>query len=302
MRRSKTFWSVVILGLGSASFALAQPPGFGPPGGQGGPGGFGGQGGPGGPGGDMMRMLPIMAALDADGDGEISGDEIAKSVVALNGLDKNKDGKLTTDELRPEFGGRGGPGGERGGPGGERGRGGPEGDSAGLVNRLMALDKNQDGKLAKDEVEGRMQAIFERADADHDGFATKEEIEKIASAAPEGDGPRRGGPGEGGPGEGGRGPGEGGRGQGGGPGEGGRGPGGGPGEGGRGPGGFGGPPNPEQFINHAFEFDADKDGKLSKEELTKMLSESGPMGGGRGPERTGGEGGAGRRPNRPASE
>lgn len=82
-------------------------------------GGRGGQGGPGG----FMRMFPVMTALDSDGNGEISPEEIKGAVAALKKLDKNKDGKLTEDELRPNFGGRGGASGQRPSRGGE-GRGG----------------------------------------------------------------------------------------------------------------------------------------------------------------------------------
>ena len=82
-------------------------------------GGRGGQGGPGG----FMRMFPVMTALDSDGNGEISPEEIKGAVAALKKLDKNKDGKLTEDELRPNFGGRGGASGQRPSGGGE-GRGG----------------------------------------------------------------------------------------------------------------------------------------------------------------------------------
>ena len=64
--------------------------------------------------GGFMRVLPIMTALDADGNGEISDAEINGSVAALKKLDKNKDNKLTAEELRPNFGanrsGRGGSG------------------------------------------------------------------------------------------------------------------------------------------------------------------------------------------------
>lgn len=54
--------------------------------------------------GNLMRALPVMAALDVDGNAEISAAEIEGAVAALKGLDKNKDGKLTNDELRPRFG------------------------------------------------------------------------------------------------------------------------------------------------------------------------------------------------------
>ena len=79
---------------------------------------FGGRGGQGGPGG-FLRMFPVMTALDSDGNGEISSEEIKGAVVALKKLDKNKDGKLTEDELRPNFGGRGGASGQRPSRGGE---------------------------------------------------------------------------------------------------------------------------------------------------------------------------------------
>lgn len=63
-------------------------------------------------------MPPLIAALDANHDGVIDADEIANAPAALKKLDKNGDGKLTMDELRPPRpeGGpdRGGP--ERGGP------------------------------------------------------------------------------------------------------------------------------------------------------------------------------------------
>ena len=63
-------------------------------------------------------MSPIIAALDADKDGEISAAEIANAAVALKTLDKNSDGKLTGEEFRPARGERG-PGGDRG-PRGDR--------------------------------------------------------------------------------------------------------------------------------------------------------------------------------------
>ena len=51
-----------------------------------------------------MQNFPVLAALDADGNNEISAAEIAAASAALKTLDKNKDGKLTGDELRPRFG------------------------------------------------------------------------------------------------------------------------------------------------------------------------------------------------------
>ena len=92
------------------------------------------------------------------------------------------------------------------------------------------------------------------------------------------------------------------------------------GRGGPGGGGPGGPPSPERFVEHAMKFDADGDGKLDRDELTKFAEEiqrmrggaggpgggrSGPGGrGGRGPGQGGfggpdGPGGGGERSQRP---
>ena len=50
---------------------------------------------------EFMRFHPVLAALDADHDGEISASEIANASAALTKLDKSHDGKLTPDELIP---------------------------------------------------------------------------------------------------------------------------------------------------------------------------------------------------------
>lgn len=70
-----------------------------------------------------------------------------------------------------------------------------------MVNRMMALDANKDGKLTKDEItDERFQRLFDRADANHDGSVTRKEL--TALAARESAASRRGfGPGgSGGPG------------------------------------------------------------------------------------------------------
>jgi len=95
--------------------------------------GFGGPGGR-GPGRDFgPPNIPLLIALDTDKNGEISGDEIENATAALKTLDKNNDGKLTRDELRPRFdgpprGGRENAGPPRDGRGPREGRGGrPDG-------------------------------------------------------------------------------------------------------------------------------------------------------------------------------
>ncbi len=44
---------------------------------------------------------PIVTALDANADGTLDAQEMAAAPEALKKLDKNNDGKLTPDELRP---------------------------------------------------------------------------------------------------------------------------------------------------------------------------------------------------------
>ena len=65
------------------------------------------RGGGGMPPGGMMRMDPILAAIDADHDGTLSAAELKNAVAALKPLDKDNDGQLSGEEIRPAFGGRG---------------------------------------------------------------------------------------------------------------------------------------------------------------------------------------------------
>lgn len=73
-------------------------------------------GGPGGPG--HRPPPPVIAVLDANHDGVIDASEIANASKALLTLDKNGDGQLTIDELRPPR-----PEGDAGGPPPEGGPG-----------------------------------------------------------------------------------------------------------------------------------------------------------------------------------
>jgi hypothetical protein len=187
---------------------------------------------------------------------------------------------------------------------------------------VTVLDIDGDGVISAEDLKVAS-ASLAKLDTNNDGKLADDEIRPRPPAGERGPG----GPGERGPGERGAGAGDRGRGtesrgpasgrnadargqqgragagrDGGGPG----------GPGGRGPEGPGGPPNPERFIDHAMEFDADKDGKLNHDELAKFAQDmaqrrgGGPGGpGGPGEGRPNGPGGAGgrsesgERPKRP---
>lgn len=285
-------WTMVLVGVLVVALAVevvtAQPPDQegrprrGPE--AQGPGGF--PGGPRGPEGQGPRegfrppRFPLMVALDADEDGEISAEEINSAVEALKKLDKDEDGKLSREELRIEFRGFGGPGGQFGGPfggpggqfGGPGGRGGmgepgwgggpggdfrgpggrgepggpgwrrgPDGQGGGprgpgrgglSVEGLMGFDKDDDGKVTKEELPEPMQRMFQRGDANGDGAIDREEAEKLVEQLERF---RRDRP-EGGPG---------------------------------GPGGPGG----EGFVERVMNFDRDGDGKVTQEEMPDWMRE-----------------------------
>ena len=87
--------------------------------------------GPGGMNGHRPPPSPLMEALDANHDGVIDANEIANASAALKKLDKNGDGKLSSDELRPQRPQRGQ---RQDGPPGPEGQGrqrGPAADNQG---------------------------------------------------------------------------------------------------------------------------------------------------------------------------
>lgn len=150
----------------------------------------------------------VVKGLDANKDGELSTDEIKVAVEVLKKLDANKNNRLESVEyaMKSPMGmgassdgpGAGGPGGPGGGGGGRQ-MPSPE-------EFMKSNDKNSDGKVEKSELTGPAANFFDRMDENKDGGITLEEVkasrERMRQQNGGGGGPGggRGGAGRGGPG------------------------------------------------------------------------------------------------------
>ncbi|MBL9187794.1 MAG: hypothetical protein JNK23_09970 [Opitutaceae bacterium] len=142
------------------------------------------RGGPGGPG--RGGPMPIVRALDADKNGEISAAEIANAAAVLRALDTDNNGSVSVAELHPGRPGRPtdatppADGARRGRPGG-----GPRGDGsahARPVNPVMlALDADQDGALSAAEITNASASLL-ALDANKDGKLTRDELRPLPPA------------------------------------------------------------------------------------------------------------------------
>ena len=133
--------------------------------------------------GSYMQFHPLLSALDSNHDGVLDEAELAQAPAALRALDRNGDARITPDEMSPMMGrGRGGPEGRGGFAGRGREEEGPQRPDPAeeAVKTYLAFDKDGDGKLTRDEVPERMQGIFERGDANHDGVLTTDELRAMA--------------------------------------------------------------------------------------------------------------------------
>lgn len=135
----------------------------------------------------------IMAALDIDGDGELSRREIRNASKALSKMDTNDNGELDQDELGLSATG------QFQGADGQQGRGGPPnggppggGDPQQMVQRMMDMDQNGDGNLSPNEVPERMRRMLGAADQDQDGLISQTELENIAGRLGQGGQNQRG--------------------------------------------------------------------------------------------------------------
>lgn len=128
-----------------------------------------GRGGPAG----FLRRLPLMAALDEDGDSQISKEEIGGAADALAALDADRSGALEWPEMMPRLGGRGRPG-QGSGPG------------TGSIPLIAGLDRDGSGDISAEELAGAASSL-RSLDTDSDGIVSAPEM------LPAGGGPGRGG-------------------------------------------------------------------------------------------------------------
>lgn len=124
------------------------------------------------------RVNPLMAVLDADKNGTLSAAEIAAAATALKTLDKNNDGAIQPDELRPPRSREGRP--PVRAEQAERSTERPSSEANAFVDRIMARDADKDGKVSKEEAGERMANFFGNMDSDNDGFLTKPELMEMS--------------------------------------------------------------------------------------------------------------------------
>lgn len=190
MRLQRLICSTVTAGMVLCSSLLQAQPSPGPleqPGGQGAgqtteegrldP--RGGQGRTGRPAAGAVRSLPatpLLMALDADRNGELSATEINNAAAALKALDQNRDGRLTRDEMMPGAAQQPGEGVAADGAQGGGQAINPEIMVQQLVMRTLQMDRDGDGQLSRDEIPLQVRNVVSRFDADQDGSLDRAEL------------------------------------------------------------------------------------------------------------------------------
>jgi hypothetical protein len=129
------------------------------------------------------HLPPLLAVFDTDHDGVLSAEEIKNASAVLAKLDKNGDGQITKEEMRPPR---------------------PDGKDAGpppnrrpLPPVIAALDKNKDGTISADELKNASESL-KQLDTNGDGELSPDELRPQGPPPPpegqDGDGPPPEGP------------------------------------------------------------------------------------------------------------
>jgi Ca2+-binding EF-hand superfamily protein len=111
----------------------------------------------------FMHIHPILAALDADHNGEISAAEMRNAPAMLRTLDQNQDGKLTVNEILPD----------------------PV--AAAAAQFISIFDTNSDRALSREEwtaaFSHRLRQALTRAGRNHHGLVTEQDLVNQMDAA-----------------------------------------------------------------------------------------------------------------------
>ena len=118
----------------------------------------------------------LFSILDRDRDGKLSRRELEAAGSILARLDRDKDGSLSKREIAAVASDRA-PSSRPSRP--SRERSSRERDSRdGISSYVKRLDKNNDGKITREEASGPIKERFDRLDEDGDGILKVEDVEK----------------------------------------------------------------------------------------------------------------------------
>lgn len=138
-----------------------------------------------GPGGPMMMFHHGLAEMDKNGDGVLTRDEfLAHPSAMFDKLDANHDGKVTKDELAAmhehmiQVCKTQGPGdaAAKDIPCPPMAPGGPGGMHMMLMHHLQGLDANKDGRISFEELQEPLRKHFLALDKNNNGFIDKDEL------------------------------------------------------------------------------------------------------------------------------